>query len=61
MTTTSGTSAKSVEDMIRFEIRDGMRRVSFVGPNEALEAASGLPSLSSANAAPADRSTASVP
>lgn len=48
MTTSSSTSVKLADDMIRFEIRDGMRRVSFVVSNEALEAASGLPGLSSA-------------
>jgi hypothetical protein len=48
VTTTSSTSVKLTDDMIRFEIRDGMRRVSFVVSNEALEAASGLPGLSSA-------------
>jgi len=34
------------DDAIRFEIRDGTRRVSCVVANEALEAAAGLPELS---------------
>jgi hypothetical protein len=48
VTTSSGSSPKAADDVIRFEIRDGIRRVSFVVSNEALEAASGLPGLSSA-------------
>jgi hypothetical protein len=39
---------KLADDTIRFEIRDGMRRVSFVVSNEALQAAAGLPDPSSA-------------
>jgi hypothetical protein len=42
----SNTAVKVKDDAIRFEIRDGMRRVSCVVLNEALEAAAGLPQLS---------------
>jgi hypothetical protein len=42
----SNTAVKLKDDAIRFEIRDGMRRVSCVVSNEALEAAAGLPQLS---------------
>ena len=34
------------DDAIRFEIRDGTRRISCVVSNEALEAAAGLPAMS---------------
>jgi hypothetical protein len=47
VTTNSSAGVKLAHDTIRFEIRDGMRRVSFVVSNEALEAASGLPDQSS--------------
>ena len=36
MSTTRGTGVKLAEEVIRFEIRDGTRRVSFVVSNEAL-------------------------
>ena len=47
MTTISSAGEKFADNAIRFEIRDGVRRVSFVVSNEALEAASGLPDQSS--------------
>src|SRR3954471_5373557 len=46
MATGSNTAVKVKDDAIRFEIRDGMRRVSCVVLNEALEAAAGLSQLS---------------
>src|SRR3954447_22892128 len=46
MATGSNTAVKLEDDAIRFEIRDGMRRVSCMVLNEALEAAAGLPQFS---------------
>ena len=46
MATGLNTAVKLKDDAIRFEIRDGMRRVSCAVLNEALEAAAGLPQLS---------------
>ena len=46
MTIGSNVAGKLEEDAIRFEIRDGIRRVSCMVLNEALEAAAGLPQFS---------------
>jgi hypothetical protein len=42
MMTTSGTGSLPDEDLIRFEIRDGVHRISCAISDEALESVSGL-------------------